>query len=309
MHQQERPLLLAILRSLTLADVEGPSCLDLDAVDVRPGTWGTIVLGNTHQVKPTVERMRSMLLKPGWIITHVAVVAIAVAFINLGLWQLQRRTEVSADNARVAAVIEASPVPLTTALLDDPTEFRPVTVEGTFVQQADVSLSPRSRNGRPGFEVLTPLRLAADPATTVLVNRGWVPLDESVPPPPVEPTTIRARLQLSRDARQVLADDDGAVETLTSVDLDELLPQIEGLTGPAYVDVVDEDARQAGVIPRPADPPSLESGNHLSYALQWFAFTVIGLVGYPLLLKRRMDDADVPVAAGSSGTAEPAAAS
>ena len=105
-----------------------------------------------------------MLLKPGWIITHIAVVAIAVAFINLGLWQLQRQGEVAADNARVAAVIEASPVPLTIALLDDPTEFRPVTVEGTFVQQADVNLSPRSRNGRPGFEVLTPLRLAADPA-------------------------------------------------------------------------------------------------------------------------------------------------
>ena len=107
----------------------------------------------------------------------------------------------------------------------------------------------------------------------------------------------------------MLVDDDGAVETLTSVDLDELLPQIEGLTGPAYVDVIDEDARQAGVIPRPADPPALESGNHLSYALQWFAFTLIGLVGYPLLLRRRMADADGPVTAGSGGTAEPAAVS
>ena len=33
-------------------------------------------------------------------------------------------------------------------------------------------------------------------------------------------------------------------------------------------------------------PPELTEGSHLSYAVQWFIFTLIGLVGYPLVLRR-----------------------
>jgi surfeit locus 1 family protein len=34
-------------------------------------------------------------------------------------------------------------------------------------------------------------------------------------------------------------------------------------------------------------PPELSEGPHLGYAFQWFTFTVIALVGYPLILRRR----------------------
>jgi cytochrome oxidase assembly protein ShyY1 len=39
---------------------------------------------------------------------------------------------------------------------------------------------------------------------------------------------------------------------------------------------------------REAEPPSVPSGPHLSYAVQWFLFTGVVLVGYPLLLRRAL---------------------
>jgi len=42
-----------------------------------------------------------------------------------------------------------------------------------------------------------------------------------------------------------------------------------------------------GDTPTPVDPPALTEGPHLGYAVQWFIFTTIALVGYPLILRRR----------------------
>ncbi|MDZ7733752.1 MAG: hypothetical protein U5R31_12355 [Acidimicrobiia bacterium] len=36
----------------------------------------------------------------------------------------------------------------------------------------------------------------------------------------------------------------------------------------------------------PLDPPALDEGPHLSYAVQWFIFGTIALGGYPLILDK-----------------------
>src|SRR3981081_106753 len=50
---------------------------------------------------------------------------------------------------------------------------RQVAARGTFLPQHTVLLDNKLRHGRPGYEVITPLRLA-DSGLHVLVNRGWV---------------------------------------------------------------------------------------------------------------------------------------
>ncbi len=50
-------------------------------------------------------------------------------------------------------------------------------LRGQWVAQASVFLDNRRMYGRPGFFVLTPLRLADAPDTVVLVQRGWVQRD------------------------------------------------------------------------------------------------------------------------------------
>lgn len=230
--------------------------------------------------------MPRLLRRPGWILTHVAVIAIAIGFINLGLWQLDRHAEVAAENDRLKQVLAETPVPLEQALQADNVQFQPVSAAGTYLPDGQLQLSPRSRNDRPGYDILTPLAL--DDGRTLVVDRGWVPLDDDAPPPPQGPVQVSGRLRPSLPARQVLPPDGPRAELVSNVDLEVLRNQLPSVIDTAYLEVTDEDARQAGVVPRPAEPVTLESGNHLSYALQWFAFTIIGLVGYPLLLRRRI---------------------
>lgn len=231
--------------------------------------------------------MPRLLLRPGWILTHLAVVVIAITFINLGLWQLDRHDERQADNVRITAAQQSDAVPLDSALTADDLYLQPATIAGTF-EGADVRLSPRSRNQFPGFEVLTPLRL--DDGRRLLVNRGWVPLDQPVPRAQTGEVSLTGRLRLPAPARQVLPVDGDVVELLSNPDLAVLAGQVPDLIDSAYFEVVDEEARNAGVLPRPAEPVALDAGNHFSYALQWFAFTIIGLTGYPLLLRQRIAD-------------------
>lgn len=74
-----------------------------------------------------------------------------VAGIALGSWQSGR-----AEAKRAAAA-----------------SVQQTTVTGRFVERYTVLLDNKLRNRRPGYEVVTPLRLA-DTDEHVLVNRGWV---------------------------------------------------------------------------------------------------------------------------------------
>ena len=47
---------------------------------------------------------------------------------------------------------------------------------------------------------------------------------------------------------------------------------------------------QQGALPEPPPLPPLTNGPHLSYAVQWFSFATIAIVGYIVLLRRDRSD-------------------
>src|SRR3990170_3607683 len=49
-----------------------------------------------------------------------------------------------------------------------------ISVRGEFLPERTVLLDNKLRRGRPGYEVVTPLRLAGAREMHVLVNRGWI---------------------------------------------------------------------------------------------------------------------------------------
>ena len=59
---------------------------------------------------------------------------------------------------------------------------------------------------------------------------------------------------------------------------------------PAYVQLQTQQPAQAGPRPAVLPEPVLDEGPHLSYAIQWFIFTTIAIVGYPLILRRKARD-------------------
>jgi len=55
----------------------------------------------------------------------------------------------------------------------------------------------------------------------------------------------------------------------------------------AYLQLVTQQPPQSGELPVPPDAPVLTDGPHLSYAIQWFSFTAIAVIGFGVVLERR----------------------
>jgi surfeit locus 1 family protein len=126
-----------------------------------------------------------------WLVTAATVFTMGVTA-ALGLWQLDRATQKEAlqasVDARAALPVWSSDELLVTTDLPS-AHYRPVHLRGTWVQGADVFLDNRQMNGRTGFFLITPLRLAGS-EQSVLVQRGWVPrdfTDRTRVPTPVTP--------------------------------------------------------------------------------------------------------------------------
>ena len=49
-----------------------------------------------------------------------------------------------------------------------------------------------------------------------------------------------------------------------------------------------DSAYRADSVPHRLGPPVLVAGNHKSYAIQWFAFAFIAVVGGVLLFRRKL---------------------
>ncbi len=104
----------------------------------------------------------------------IAAAIIAAVCFRLGVWQLERLSERRAENARVAAGLSGAPIALE-AVSTDSTRSRAqrVDVSGTFDFEHEIALTSRSRDGAPGVNILTPLRVTGRD-TAIIVNRGWV---------------------------------------------------------------------------------------------------------------------------------------
>ncbi|MEX0659845.1 MAG: SURF1 family protein [Egibacteraceae bacterium] len=248
--------------------------------------------------------MYRFLLSPKWIVGHVLVVGLAVTFVLLGFWQLDRHEQRTTRNALVAERIDAPAAELSdlAGLPADDLAYRRVRLSGRYVVDEEVLLTPRARDGRPGHHVLSPL--VTDAGDAVIVDRGWVPFELADPPvPQAAPPEGEVRVSglvfpdepTARFTPGIRAE--GHLTTVSRVDLERLQQQVERPLRPYYVLLQDQDPAGAD-LPVAADTPELTAGNHLSYAVQWFLFAAVGLVGYPALVRRtaleRRDEAAAP---------------
>ncbi|MFA9459334.1 SURF1 family protein [Thiohalorhabdus sp. Cl-TMA] len=108
--------------------------------------------------------------------------ALLPALLALGFWQLDRAEQKRALLAQWEAGKRAAPSALSelgaTGSKDADTRFRRVRAKGQYDQAHQFLLDNQIREGRAGFQVLTPLRLAGR-EKAVLINRGWVPMGAS----------------------------------------------------------------------------------------------------------------------------------
>lgn len=111
-----------------------------------------------------------------WVPFAAMVIAMAIG-VAAGQWQSRRAAEKEAIEVRLQARGAASAIDLS-AVLSEPQnlEYARLRVKGEFVRDWPVFLDNRPYQGRAGFYLLMPMKLAGlDQA--VLVARGWFPRD------------------------------------------------------------------------------------------------------------------------------------
>lgn len=258
------------------------------------------------------RRGRHHLLRPWWLVAHVVVLAILVAFPMLSAWQWQRWQEERATAAAIEQGLAEDPVDLATVLgpgsvdaaTADDLEFTPVTVRGTWLGDAQVAQRNRSLAGTGGFDLLTPLLVADGPlaGTAVVVRRGWVPpsTPAGADPTPDEPVTgvveVTGFLEVPGTQPSFGPTDDVAavraatqLPTVFHADLDLFVGRVDAPLAGMVVHLTTQ-VPDDGQLPVPQPAPEHDASQNLSYALQWAAFTIIVVGGYALVLWRRVRD-------------------
>lgn len=224
------------------------------------------------------------VLSRQWAGYLVLTVIFAIACCALGTWQLNRRAEALAEVARIDANYDAEPVPVAEALPDPATfdidqRWQVVALTGEFLADEEVVVRNRPFEGSSGFEVITPFRL--DDGTVFMVDRGWIAQNSrgrpsEAAPPPSGQVEVTARLKAGED--RIAGRTSTGVE-LATIDLDELAERVDG---PAYTGaygVLVQSGADVDEPPLAAARPIRDEGPHLSYALQWYVFALLGFIG------------------------------
>jgi surfeit locus 1 family protein len=248
------------------------------------------------------------LLRPRWVILLALVLAAVATFLSLGLWQLDRADQRRARNELITSRLDDQPMALAAAIdeaattLDVPSlEFTPVRATGTFDPGAAVLVRNQTNRGEAGFHLVVPLVGESD--FTLLVNVGWVPLGMTladakslIEPGPVE---VEGLLRPSQVRPPVGREEpEGYLEVVNRIDLDRLQFQFEAALAPFWLELTAPDDPAA--LPVPVEPPVVDAGPHLSYAVQWFSFAAIALIGIVFLARREVRSGNRVAAAQAS---------
>ena len=223
------------------------------------------------------------MLTPGWVIAALLIGVFSYyAFTFLAPWQLGKNEALVERNEHISAAFEHDPEPLSSRVgadgsLGADAEWSRVVATGHYTG-SDVLLRLRPVDGTPAFQVLTPFVL--DDGRAIVVHRGWVKAENSTQVPAVEPAptgevTLTGLLRADEGEHPNPPMHEQGYDMVYSISP----AQIGSLTG---TDVVSPYLQllggEAGVLD-PIPLPQLETGNHLSYGLQWILFGIAAPAG------------------------------
>ncbi|HEY9378383.1 MAG TPA: SURF1 family protein, partial [Jiangellaceae bacterium] len=154
--------------------------------------------------------MFRLLTSRRWLLRILAGIVLVIAFVRLGMWQLDRNEERAAHNAVIEANSQRDPVPVEDLLepsntVDEQQVWTPVQARGSYDVDHEFVVRLRPLDGQPGVHVLTPLVTASGDA--LLVDRGFVPHEGSptsspaIPEPPPGQVEVIGRVRASEEGR------------------------------------------------------------------------------------------------------------
>ena len=242
--------------------------------------------------------MSGMAAKRRFVIVTIATLVGVGITARLGVWQLSRAAEKIA--LQTALDTRGHLAPLGNADLAreageaDAQHYRSTILRGQWVRGHTVFLENRQMNGRPGFFVVTPLRLDSR-SDSVLVQRGWAPRDmrdRTLLPRVDEPAgTIEVHGLIAPPPSRLFefsAAQGGAIRQ--NLDLAAFSAEIHLPLAPVSVQQNDSAATAGDALLRQWPHPAVDVHKHYGYAFQWFAMSALmaGLYVWFQLVRPRL---------------------
>ena len=206
--------------------------------------------------------------------------AVCASTIALGRWQTGRAEEKRGLAERFQRAGLAAPVPVPgQASAAGALAFRRLSATGEFLPEFTVLLDNKVYRGRPGYFVVTPMRVAGS-AMQVLVNRGWIAAGarrEDVP----EVKTPGGRVTVEgfglEHAPRVLAvgSDRPRGRVWQGLSLDEFAHWSGLALQPVFLE---QHSEIADGLVRDWPAPDFGIDRHTSYAMQWYLIAALAVV-------------------------------
>ena len=242
------------------------------------------------QASPNLLRV---LVSPRWRLATMLILVGMAGLAQLGFWQLDRLEWRRGMNAQALARLNAPAVAVTgDTVWETDWHDRQAVVRGILDYRSQVGIKNRFYKEEAGIHLLTPMRLEGSDAV-LMVDRGWIPqawvsgdwsqydegngvvemqglLQDANPYPPGSDIDVSSDRLYHREDLALL----GRVLDMETAPMFLMLQPVEG------------DA--PGWPRRQSKDLHLSEGNHLSYAIQWFLFSLILGVGYVLMVRKRI---------------------
>ena len=237
-----------------------------------------------------------------WLLTTLLVLAGGALCVRLGIWQLDRLEQRRAFNAHIETAWAADPLKLNGKTAQDlkSMEYRAVSVSGTYDFENQIVLRNRYYKSEYGYHLLTPLIL--DDGSAVLVERGWIPADGNNSPADWHQydqpgrATVSGQIRLGQSEPEMggvpdppLSPEQTRLDFWNIVNLERIQKQVPYPLLDVFVQP--EPDPQDNEPPIPFQPEiELTEGSHFGYALQWFTFATILVLGYPFYLRKQLEE-------------------
>jgi surfeit locus 1 family protein len=209
------------------------------------------------------------------------------AGIALGNWQAGRAEQKRALGVRLEQAMQGSAIQMTSENTDaDSLVMKRVAARGRFVDEHTVYLDNKLRRGRPGYEIVTPLRLNG---THVLVNRGWIEAGrtrDALPKAPTPGGEVRVEgLALARLPQALQAGPGATGKVRQNIDLKSFEHETGLRLQPL---VIEQHSPAADGLVRDWPRPDAGIEKHQSYALQWYSLAALAVILFVVLSFRRV---------------------
>lgn len=209
----------------------------------------------------------------------VFVAILVPLFLGLGLWQLDRAEQKRALSTALEMRSKMPELALSAQLpAASELEYRKVTAAGRYLVDKTVLIENRKHLGRRGFHVITPL--LTESGQTVLVNRGWIPVQgDGMAMPNIPDSNMNMSIR-----GEVRIPHPPALGLELKISPQELMPHWPFLTLENYTSwsgleiqpfVILQAADGASGFVRQWPRVKENAAMHTGYAVQWFAFALI----------------------------------